>query len=76
MMFGGVGGITQFDPTLLKENTFSPAPLITGIYVNDVPIPLPSDTTIISLNHQQNFLTLYFAVTKFSNHANNQFATA
>ena len=74
MMFGGVGGITQFNPTLLKENTFSPAPLITGIYVNDVPVPLPSDTTFISLNHQQNFLTLYFAVTNFSNHANNQFA--
>ncbi len=70
LLFGGVGGITRFNPALLKENTFSPNPIITAINVNDSAWQL---TTDLSLNHNQNFITIYFAVNNFSNQSNNQF---
>lgn len=77
LLFGGVGGITKFNPSALKENTFSPAPLITAIVVNDSPWHsniAPSRITNLSFNYRQNFITLYFAVNNFSNHDNNQFS--
>lgn len=76
-LFGGVGGITQFKPSLLKENTFSPDPLITAILVNGIPWTLnkaPSQINTLTLNHHQNSITIQFAVTNFSNHNKNQFA--
>jgi ligand-binding sensor domain-containing protein/two-component sensor histidine kinase len=77
LIFGGVDGITQFNPTLLKENIFSPDPLITSLNVNDE--TLKTDSSIsrlshLSLAHNQNFLTIAFAATNFSNQDNNQFA--
>lgn len=77
LIFGGVGGITQFNPTLLKENTFSPAPLLTAITINDSIIQPGSSLSRLNqltLNHNENFVTLYFAVTNFSNQNKNQFA--
>ncbi|OSZ80585.1 hypothetical protein CAP36_04860 [Chitinophagaceae bacterium IBVUCB2] len=77
LLFGGVGGITKFDPSALKENNFSPSPLITAIVVNDAPLQsnvAPSRITNLSFNHKQNFITLYFAVNNFSNQNNNQFS--
>ena len=77
LLFGGVGGITKFNPAALKENDFSPVPLITSILVNDVPLQSktsPSRISNISLKYNQNFITLNFAVTNFSNQNNNQFA--
>jgi ligand-binding sensor domain-containing protein/anti-sigma regulatory factor (Ser/Thr protein kinase) len=77
LLFGGVGGITHFNPQLLKENTFSPLPLITGIDVNysawhkDSGL---SNSTALSFTHKQNFLTIHFAVTNFSNQNKNSFA--
>ena len=77
LLFGGVGGITKFNPAALKENDFSPVPLITAIQVNDVPLQSktsPFRISNISFKHNQNFITLNFAVTNFSNQNNNQFA--
>ncbi|MEO6540194.1 MAG: histidine kinase, partial [Ferruginibacter sp.] len=77
LLFGGVGGITRFNPAALKENDFSPVPLITAIQVNDLPWQSnesPERIRNITLNHSQNFITIYFAVTNFSNQNNNQFA--
>src|SRR6185436_2963365 len=77
LIFGGVDGITQFNPTLLKENNFSPDPIITSLNVNDE--ILKTDSSISRLSHlslayNQNFLTIAFAATNFSNQNNNQFA--
>ncbi len=77
LLFGGVEGITKFKPAALNQNNFSPAPLITAIQVNDIAWPSkisPSLTNNISLKYNQNFITLNFAVTNFSNQNNNQFA--
>jgi len=70
LLFGGVGGITRFNPSMLKENTFSPNPIITAVNVNDSAWQLASN---FSLNHDQNFITFHFAVNNFSNQNNNQF---
>lgn len=77
LIFGGVGGITQFNPTLLKENIFSPAPLITSIIINDTtlhPGTSLSNLRQLSLSHKENFITINFAVNNFSNQNKNQFA--
>jgi anti-sigma regulatory factor (Ser/Thr protein kinase) len=77
LLFGGVGGIIHFNPQLLKENTFSPLPLITGIDVNDSAWRKESGISqagALSFNHQQNFITIHFAVTNFSNQNKNSFA--
>lgn len=77
LLFGGVGGITHFNPQLLRENTFAPQPLITGIDVNDSAWRKDSGVSkngALSFNHRQNFLTIHFAVTNFSNQNKNSFA--
>ncbi|MBC7851546.1 MAG: hypothetical protein H7Y31_17510, partial [Chitinophagaceae bacterium] len=77
LIFGGVGGITQFNPLLLKENGFSPAPLLTAIMVNDQIIQFDSAVSKVkrvSLAHNQNFIKLYFAVNNFSIENKNLFA--
>jgi len=77
LLFGGMGGITNFNPLQLKQNSFSPQPLITAINVNDNPWSLsenPNMAQRLSLNHKQNFLDIHFAVNNFSNEANNLFS--
>lgn len=77
LLFGGVGGITRFNPLLLKENNFSPLPIITAITVNDT---LPggvlsfSGSNSVSLKYNQNFISIKFAVNNFSNQNKNSFA--
>jgi ligand-binding sensor domain-containing protein len=75
--FGGFGGITHFKPNALRQNEFSPAPLITAINVNDKPWALqqhPNLAKDLTFTHKQNFLTIQFAVNNFSNEANNSFS--
>ncbi|WP_344976843.1 sensor histidine kinase [Compostibacter hankyongensis] len=69
LMFGGIGGITEFIPSSLKENTFSPAPLITAIKVNEKSARIAN----IHLKYNENFITINFTATNFSNEANNLF---
>ncbi|HKP32023.1 MAG TPA: histidine kinase, partial [Chitinophagaceae bacterium] len=75
--FGGMGGITYFNPSELRDNSYSPMPLITGIRVNDKNWPLKSSANLatqLKLDHTQNFLTIDFAVNNFSNETNNLFS--
>lgn len=77
LYFGGVGGITHFNPGALKQNQYSPAPIITSISVNDKPWHTNKNPNLInelSFTHKQNFLTIQFAVNNFSNEANNTFS--
>lgn len=73
LIFGGTGGITRFNPLELKENSFSPAPLITAVFVNEKAWAA-SPNTKISLKHDENFVTIHFAVTNFSNQNKNRFS--
>jgi ligand-binding sensor domain-containing protein len=75
--FGGMGGITKFDPSGLKRSDYSPAPIITGFQVNDKPWSLSSNPAFVkklNLLHDQNFLVIQFAVNNFSNEVNNMFS--
>jgi len=77
LIFGGVNGITLFNPQLLKENRYSPTPLITDIMINDKPWPAWNEkksTNKLSLGYKQNFITVQFAVNNFSNEKNNRFS--
>jgi ligand-binding sensor domain-containing protein len=76
LLFGGVGGITKFNPAFLKENTYSPDPLITALNINDSSWNFKSGSQggpKLEFNHRQNFMTFFFAVNNFSNQNNNQF---
>ncbi|OJY91971.1 MAG: hypothetical protein BGP14_23970 [Sphingobacteriales bacterium 44-15] len=77
LYFGGVGGITYFNPASLQKNEYSPAPLITSIKINDKQWPLhksPDLINTLNLHHKQNFISIEFAVNNFSNEANNTFS--
>jgi hypothetical protein len=72
-----MGGITKFDPSGLKRNSYSPPPIITSIRVNDKPWETNMNPALVkklTFNHLQNFLTLQFTVNNFSNEANNMFS--
>ena len=77
LYFGGMEGITYFNPSQLRQNTFSPRPIITDIFVNDKSLTLDKSPSLInelSFDHNQNFITFYFAVNNFSNEHNNLFS--
>lgn len=75
LYFGGMGGVTFFDPAALKSNTFSPRPVITGILVNEASRPISArKMEHLQLRHNENFLSFQFAVTNFSNEKNNRFS--
>ncbi|MCF3110835.1 histidine kinase [Niabella sp. CC-SYL272] len=77
IQFGGVGGITVFNPHQLRQNQFSPTPLVTSVMVNDrlqQPGGNPAFIKTLTFSHTENFLTIYFAVNNFSNEQNNQFS--
>ncbi len=75
LYFGGMGGVSFFNPALLKPNEFSPDPIITGVLVNEKPYSLAMQKSgPIRLKHNENFLSIQFAVTNFSNEKNNRFS--
>lgn len=75
LYFGGVGGFTYFYPQRLKENHFSPPPVIINIKVKDSLWPAAGfHSDALRIPYNKNFLSLQFAVTNFSNEKNNQFS--
>ena len=84
MMFGGLSGITTFIPEEMEDNPFTPTPLLTGLKIFDTPV-YPSDgsgilsksitmTKKIVLKHNQNTISIDFAVTNYLSGKNNTFA--
>ena len=75
LYFGGVGGFTYFYPQQLKQNHFSPQPVIISIKVNDsIWAAAGNHQATLRVPYNKNFLSLQFAVTNFSNEKNNQFS--
>jgi len=75
LYFGGMGGVTFFQPSLLRQNIFSPLPIITNVEINDTPWPVFNDKPAkLQLRYNENFLSIRFAVTNFSSEKNNQFS--
>lgn len=62
MWFGGIGGIVTFRPEQFKTGTSTPAPIITGLYVDGEKIRPKSPDGTIALNYRQNSFTVKFSV--------------
>ncbi|MBO0933345.1 ligand-binding sensor domain-containing protein [Fibrella aquatilis] len=71
LFFGGVNGITYFQPGQFRTNTFVPPVRITAVSVFDSACN-PSQPHL-SLGPDQNFLTFEFAALNFSNSRKNQY---
>ncbi len=70
LYFGGINGVTYFNPSTFSLFRFSPRPLIESLKVFNVPVPLGANivyTRSIDLENWQNFISLEFAVTNFIN---------
>lgn len=84
ILFGGVNGITRFDPDKIVKNNFKPRVMITGleIYGKEVgfgkpgsPLKKPiEETTALTLNHDQAYITFRFSALNYINSVNNQYA--
>lgn len=69
--FGGINGVTYFNPSNFTVNYFSPTPHIESIKIANKILSLPLSinyTNEIKLSHSQNFITLEYGVNNFVNH--------
>lgn len=83
MAFGGVNGVTVFDPAEIEEVTSNAPVRLTGLKINNQPVDYfqqgsPLDrplhqTDHIELDYNQNLITLEFALLDFRNPAQNRF---
>lgn len=71
MYFGGIKGVNYFNPNEIEMNTYSPQLAITSIKVFGRPVP--GDKDIITLNYNENYLSIEFAALDFSNPADNRY---
>ncbi len=83
MLFGGIGGIRIFNPSVLETNPYSPAPRIVGLRLFDKPV-IPGDETglleenialtdNITFKSDQTSFTIEFTVSNFISDGNNTF---
>lgn len=84
MYFGGINGITRFNPEKLQNNRFTPAPIITGLSVFNKAVKTGDKSGILSksisltdridLSHKQNSIAIRFSVTNYLAKKNNTFS--
>lgn len=70
LYFGGINGVSYFNPATFSISRFAPTPLIESIKVFNKEIPLQQHiayTNSIQLSHLQQFVTFEFAVLNFTN---------
>ena len=76
LAFGGVNGLNVFDPKEMLGNKFMPGVFITNILINNEPVVIGDKTAVlqnsieqtksITLNYQQDILTLEFSSLDFT----------
>ena len=75
LLFGGVNGLTAFQPDTLEENTNIPPVVITSIHKFDEVIKInPFESDEIKLNHKEKYLTFEFSALDFRNPKKNRYA--
>lgn len=84
MFFGGINGVTAFYPESIRENSYVPPVVITGLKVfnKTVEIGAPdgllkksiTDTKEITLSHRQSVFSFDFAALNYAASAQNQYA--
>lgn len=83
LYFGGVGGITCFDPLNVSDNHHTCPPVITGLKLFNVDVKVGDETGIlkkdismvdaIELRHNQSSITLSFACPDYQSRGKNRF---
>ena len=83
LYFGGVGGITWFDPLKVSDNLNACPPIITGLKLFNVDVRAGDETGIlkhdisitesIELRHDQSSITLSFACPDYASKGKNRF---
>jgi len=83
LAFGGVNGLNVFNPKEVLSPHFSPNVFITGILVNNLPVTAGDESGVlqntieetksISLNHQQDILTLEFSSLDYTAPSQNKY---
>lgn len=78
LVFGGVNGLTFFDPELIVKNTKTPSVAITNIKVNNsnthpTLFTGAAFTNILELDYKNNNITFQFAALEFTNPELNQY---
>ncbi|MGM9509094.1 two-component regulator propeller domain-containing protein [Larkinella sp. GY13] len=74
LYFGGKTSITQFHPHHLRFNPTKPPVVLTALRLFDKPLPGTFDRQTLTLDHDQNSLTLEFAALNYTSAAKNQYA--
>ncbi|MEO6522909.1 MAG: two-component regulator propeller domain-containing protein [Mucilaginibacter sp.] len=84
VLFGGINGLTVFNPNRLLKNTFEPKVILTNLLIKNKPViigdessPLKqsiTETKTLTLSYDQGFISLEFAALNFNNPENNQYA--
>ena len=77
LYFGGINGISVFNPSEIKENDYVPPVMITGFYIKNEPLkagrayPLLDE---IRLSYEENFFSIEFAALDFSAPEKNRYS--
>lgn len=84
ILFGGINGLTIFNPNSLLKNTFEPKVVLTNLLIKNKPVmiggensPLKrsiTETKDLTLSYDEGFISLEFAALNFNNSENNQYA--
>lgn len=75
LLFGGVNGLTAFQPDTLEVNTNVPQIVITSIHKFDEIIKVnPFESDEIKLNHKEKYLTFEFSSLDYRNPKKNKYA--
>ena len=83
LFFGGINGLTVFNPSDFEQDDFQPPVYITSLKINNITVSHQDSTGIltkpieqtgaITLTHTQNLVTLEFAALDFSIPSKNQY---
>lgn len=84
LLFGGINGISYFDPTKIEVNKFKPPVVFTDFLIRNKTVSLTdegspltaqvNETGQITLTHDQGFISFKFAALNFINPEKNQYA--
>ncbi|WP_345953283.1 two-component regulator propeller domain-containing protein [Mucilaginibacter sp. PAMB04168] len=84
LLFGGINGLTIFNPQSLLKNSHKPQVVLTRLSIKNKPVaindedsPLKeaiTETRNLTLQYNQGYITLDFAALNFNNPENNQYA--